>query len=777
MPELLYAKRLYEGRPSLSLEEHCDDTERAARAIFREDGRWAAAWARFFRLRGDAQGRFLLNLRVASLFHDIGKANREFQELMTRRGKPSQQTLRHEHISALVLALPEVRSWLESAPELDVDLITAAVLSHHLKAADSGDLQWGQPRTTCDALRLHLGHPEIRAIFARIQHVAALPPPPPLPTSPWSLAAPWKGALAAGIKRARGLRRQIRRDDARRQLLLAVKAGVIVADSVASGIFRVDEDIERWVDEVVHQGALSGDAIVDKVIAPRIRQIEAKSGGREFGFHRFQQLAAEQGRRALLIAGCGAGKTLAAWKWAARQAQREPIGRVIFLYPTRGTATEGFRDYVGWAPEAEAALVHGSSKYELQEMMSNPPESLVGKHPLPDEREARLFALGLWPRRFFSATVDQFLSFMEHSYGGLCLLPALADSALILDEIHSYDRRMFDDLLAFLEHFDVPVLCMTATLPPDRREALIKRGLVAFPDVAHRRELADLEFQEARPRYSIAPAGGLTGAFDRALAAYRSGARVLWVVNTVARCQDVAALLREALGFEVLTYHSRFRLCDRKDAHRRTVAAFQQSAEPAIAVTTQVCEMSLDLDADMLITEVAPVTALVQRFGRSNRSSSRPLDFRADVLWYEGESHLPYTRKDLEAASLFLSGLGEGEVSQRRLAEALEKFAPPGWKPGVKPPFLTQGYYATPGSLREESDYAVTAVLNSDVEEVVGRLRRRESIDGFLLPVPRAWGDTYEDNPERPSELPRYLAIAQAKHYTPTRGFVVPKGE
>ncbi len=555
-----------------------------------------------------------------------------------------------------------------------------------------------------------------------------------------------------------------------------MKAGLIIADSVASGIFRVDDRIERWVDEVVHQPGLSSDDIEEKVIRPRLRQIETKSG-RPFEFHRFQDLAAEQGRRALLIAGCGAGKTLAAWKWAERQASRESIGRVIFLYPTRGTATEGFRDYVAWAPEAESALVHGSSTYELQEMMTNPPESLDGKRPLPDEREARLFGLGLWPRRFFSATVDQFLSFLENSYGGMCLLPALADSAVIFDEIHSYDRRMFDDLLAFLEHFDVPVLCMTATLPPDRREALIQRGLRAFPDVAHREELADLEFQESRPRYRISSPGGLGAIYDRALATYRSGGRVLWVVNTVARCQEVARMLSEALGVEVLTYHSRFRLSDRKETHRRTVAAFQQSRDPAIAVTTQVCEMSLDLDADMLITEVAPVTSLVQRFGRSNRSSSRPLDFRAEVLWYEPESHLPYSCKDLDAARAFLAELGAGEVSQRRLTEALEKHAPPGREPGIEPPFITGGYYATPGSLREESDYSVTAVLNSDVEEVVRRLERKASIDGFLLPVPKAWGETHEDNPERPSTLPRYLAIAQARHYSATRGFIVPRGE
>jgi len=61
-----------------------------------------------------------------------------------------------------------------------------------------------------------------------------------------------------------------------------------------------------------------------------------------------------------------------------------------------------------------------------------------------NEDQARLFALGLWSRRYFSATVDQFLGFIEHNYTGLCLLPALADSAVIIDEVHSFDKRMFD---------------------------------------------------------------------------------------------------------------------------------------------------------------------------------------------------------------------------------------------------------------------------------------------------------------------------------------------
>lgn len=761
----LLAKSRVKGHAQLSLEQHCSDTEEAAAAIFRESGRWSSSWARFFRLDVVGRKRFLLNLRVAALFHDIGKANEEFQALLVKPSSP-RQTLRHEHLSALVLALPAVRSWLDSNPDIDVDVVTAAVLSHHIKAGPEGELRWGQPNSTRD-LRLYLDHPEILAIFERVREIAGLDPVPELPTRSWSMKPPWFEALATGRQHAKALGRAIRNDDARRSLLLAVKAGVIVADTVASGLFRVGGDMRAWIEQVVHLPRLAAEDIASKIIEPRVGQISGHTGA-PFQFHRFQELAAAQGRRALLLAGCGAGKTLAAWCWAETQARNEPIGRVIFLYPTRGTATEGFRDYVGWAPSAEAALLHGTARYELEAMRENPPESLKGRQVVPDEREARLYALDHWPRRFFSATVDQFLGFMEHSYTGLCLLPALADSAVIFDEVHSYDNRMFDSLLAFLQRFDVPVLCMTATLPPDRRAKLNDPGgLVTFPTEEDRNELQDLEQQECRPRYRVQPVDSAEHAVDRALAAYRDGQRVLWVVNTVRRCHEVADMLARALGSEPIVYHSRFRLCDRKLAHERTIAAFRPGAGPVIAVTTQVCEMSLDLDADMLITEVAPVTALVQRFGRSNRSPTRPWTDRAEVLWYATDKALPYEEEELEASHEFLVELGAGEVSQRSLSEALERHAPQGPDPLLWSPFLNGGYYAVPGSLREDSDFTRLAVLDGDLDELLRLQRDRSPFDGLLVPVPKR-----DISPEpRPAALPRHLWVAPSSRYSPTRGF------
>lgn len=457
-PKQLLAKSKRGDRPPVTLQEHLSDTEKSASQIFCLDRRWGQNWCRFFKLTTEKEKQqFLLNLRVAALFHDIGKANEEFYKAVT--GK-CDQTFRHEHISALILHLPQVRSWLNRTP-LDIEVITAAVLSHHLKASEKGDRQWASPRkgTRGKAIQLYLLHDEVKNILLEIAKIAALDAPPELNFSTFSQDAMWGKAWKEGIDTAKKLMRDITEE--RRSLLLAVKAGLIVSDAAASGLVRENKNIDEWIEDVVHGDAIASTDITENILARRAAQIFAITK-KPFELHNFQKLAAQQGSRVLLLAACGAGKTLAAWKWAEEQVKHYKVGKVIFLYPTRGTATEGFKDYVSWAPEADAALVTGTARYELEAMADNPPDSMQEKDFKTDDR---LFSLGFWSRRYFSATVDQFLGFMEHSYGGICLLPALADSVVIIDEIHSFDLKMFDSLIAFLKHFDIPVLCMTATLP------------------------------------------------------------------------------------------------------------------------------------------------------------------------------------------------------------------------------------------------------------------------------------------------------------------------
>ncbi len=229
---------------------------------------------------------------------------------------------------------------------------------------------------------------------------------------------------------------------------------------------------------------------------------------------------------------------------------------------------------------------------------------------------------------------------------------------VVIDEVHSFSPKMFESLLSFLEHFDIPVLCMTATLSTSRKKALtsdlekkqLGLALAVFP-TEEKQEMEELEKAENRPRYLISSCDQAI-AETEAILAFKQGKRVLWVVNTIDRCRQKARELESILGdnTRIIVYHSRFTLKDRKDKHQQTVNAFQSQKQSVIAVTTQVCEMSLDLDADVLITEIAPISSMVQRFGRSNRHG---LIEHSQIWIYEPPNVKPYNKEEITSAKKF----------------------------------------------------------------------------------------------------------------------------
>lgn len=769
--KVLLAKGYKSNRPHLTLEKHLSDTEEAVMALFGPGRRWGRSMVRFFKIEVLYEA-FILNLRLAALFHDLGKANADFLFAM-KSDSFQPQLIRHEHISALILHLPGIRNWLSKAANVDVEAITGAVLSHHLKAGPGSqgheDYEWGGPRADRSQVGLYLDHPEVKNILRRVADLIEDTQIPELPTQPMTfegkkLVSPWREALRDGRDTANKYRRKLNKSPDRHQLLLALKAGLIASDSVASAMFREQESIDKWVAEAMNN-ALTDKDVENSLIRPRLDAI-ARSVGGPVTLKDFQTEVAKQGDRTLLLAACGSGKTLAAWEWAKEQLKHHELGRVIFLYPTRGTATEGFKDYVGWTPDEEGSLLHGSAAYELEQMIANPPESVRDKN-LVDESAKRLFALGYWPRRYFSATADQFFSFLENQYGGLCMVPLMADAVLVVDEVHSYDDLMFRSLLSYLKYFSGPVLCMTATLPTTRQKELEECGLKIFPSEIQANHLQELQVAEEKPRYKIRQEESLERAESTAIQAYNDGLRVLYVVNTVKRCQEAARRLAERLKTEVLIYHSRFRLKDRQKAHQKTVASFQQDERPVIAVTTQVCEMSLDIDADFLLTENAPVTSLVQRFGRANRKGRREY---AQILAIPTPGDLPYERHELKQAGAFLSELTKmpDRVSQRQLAEKLKKYAGDNDRLEEYASFISSGYYALPGSFRDiDERLSCTSVLDSDLKEVLRLLDDKRPIDAYLLPVPRSGENLLPPTPG----LPKYLYVAPASQYSTISGF------
>ena len=719
--------------------------------------RLSEKWLRFFRLEPNSYATFQRNAVAACVLHDMGKANCGFQAAV--KGDRDAQVIRHEHLSALLLALPTFDRWLGLVGDIDRDILIPTVAGHHLRASRETFAEPLSADRTSFTIDVEGVYPVLNLLSGALDAEPALLE---------GLAQRWAFGpradffdltpLADGLRRRWDtLRRALQNNQQpdRLHLLLAVRTALILADSAGSGLVREGKAIEDWLGSAFDEKQLAdGQSVESKVITPRIEELKRKQPP-WVAWHGFQTASEKLPERTLMLAPCGSGKTLAAWRWVKAQAVQKPVARVIFLYPTRGTATEGFRDYVSWAPEADAALVHGTSEYELQGMFEDVKDSRRDKDFTTEDR---LYALTYWQRRIFSATVDQFLGFMQHSYRSTCLMPLLADSVVVVDEVHSFDKSLFSALRRFLKEFDVPVLCMTASLPSRRIEDLKECGLAVFP--ANLNQYQDLKTKAEWPRYVVSRLADAASAEKAArLAFVEDKRRVLWVVNTVDRCQTLA----RRLG--ALCYHSRFKLDDRRKRHDETMSAFKPDSPAVIAVTTQVCEMSLDLDADVLISEHAPVTSLIQRMGRCNRHDSEK-DRQGQVLLYPPESEKPYSSDDLAGVPEFVAALDGKTVSQSELQVLLEKHGPSDVEVDRYAAFLESGPWAMSReeSLREGADFTADAILDTDTEVYRQLNKGRKPTDGLIVPVPRRFTAQAE-------RIDRY-AVAPASHYDERWGFM-----
>lgn len=432
-------------------------------------------------------------------------------------------------------------------------------------------------------------------------------------------------------------------------------------------------------------------------------------------------------------AGCGTGKTVAAYLWAARN---HPSRRLYFCYPTTGTATEGFKDYLldlnDERGDGIARLFHSRRDVDFEIILNTGADSLTSDLDTDILRDA----LEAWSTPIAACTVDTVLGLTQNHRRGLFAWPALAQSAFVFDEVHAYDDRLFGALLQFLQNLPgLPCLLMTASLPKHREEALARalrevHGVVLEP-IHGPAELEDL------PRYhkEIEAQGDPLDRIQREL---ESRGKVLWVCNTVGRVVEAA---KAASHLGPIVYHSRFRYEDRVRQHADVVAAFSKDRPgPALAICSQVAEMSLDLQGcTLLVTDLAPVPALIQRLGRLNRQANKKDDPTRPFIVVTPDSALPYEPADLEAACTWLKALPAAEISQQLLVEL--------WKQSdERPPnrgrsnWLEGGPITEVGELRKTSP-GITVLMKDDEPAVIANRKAlaRVTIPMTMGGIPKNW--------------------------------------
>ncbi len=136
------------------------------------------------------------------------------------------------------------------------------------------------------------------------------------------------------------------------------------------------------------------------------------------------------------------------------------------------------------------------------------------------------------------------------------------------------------------------------------------------------------------------------------------GGRRLIIVNTVERAQKLYLALRKGgIAEEDITLvHSRFRPADRLSQMERL-----RARKDGIVIATQAIEAGVDLSSAILITELAPWSSLVQRFGRANRYAEWNDQGGAIVYWIDLPAELaaPYEAQELDAARTRLETISD----------------------------------------------------------------------------------------------------------------------
>lgn len=350
----------------------------------------------------------------------------------------------------------------------------------------------------------------------------------------------------------------------------------------------------------------------------------------------------------------GEGKTEAALFLSEAFAIKAGQQGLFFGLPTQATANQMLgrverflADRPGPPGAAQLVLTHG------QALLSRHFERLLSG--VYDERTGGSVRAERWfvsRKRTLLAgtavgTIDQALLGVLRIRHGFVRLFGLAGKVVVFDEVHAYDTYTSELILRlaeWLHALGASVIILSATLPSHRRQALLgsmgggEIATVAYPRVSVARN-GRVEVTPIRSRRPALELGldhmpdDLDAVGQRLISAIQDGGCAGWVRNTIARAQEAFqwALSARTTGAlphdtQVLLLHSRFPAIERQQREAILVEWLGRGGRRparALVIGTQVFEQSIDIDFDILATDLAPVDLVLQRAGRLHRHDGR----------------------------------------------------------------------------------------------------------------------------------------------------------
>lgn len=377
----------------------------------------------------------------------------------------------------------------------------------------------------------------------------------------------------------------------------------------------------------------------------------------------------------IIEAPMGVGKTESALIGVEQLSTKTKASGMFFGLPTQATSDGIFYRINNWLQDLDdekksLQLVHG--KAALNDGFTSLPRSNIC-----DEEVTGSVIVNEWftGRKtavlddFVVGTIDQFLMIaLKQKHLSLRHL-GISKKVVVIDEVHAYDAYMNQYLykaLRWMGAYNVPVIILSATLPAKTRIELIEnyiRGsgkklrdvekpkdwettkaypLITYNDGMSIKQFSDID-TTTHSSVSILRLceGDLIETLDEQL---KDGGIAGVIVNTVRRAQEITEQCSKHFGEDLVELlHSSFIATDRIEKEKQLLQTIGKEAkrpDKKIIVGTQVIEQSLDINFDLLISDLAPMDLLIQRIGRLHRHSlnKRPLALAKPKLYVMGTS-------------------------------------------------------------------------------------------------------------------------------------------
>lgn len=376
-----------------------------------------------------------------------------------------------------------------------------------------------------------------------------------------------------------------------------VYTGKYIPDSNAWKEYLLIKGLLNKFDYIVSAGYENAESAIDLHEKKLVKNIEKFLNGKELRpAQKFMKM--NRDKNLIVIAPTGSGKTEASLLWMNGE-------KSFYTLPLKVSSNAIYLRIKENYEYKDVALLHSDAMaVYLREYNGN--EDIGEKY----ERSKML------SQPLTVCTVDQLFRFVYRALGTEIFAATLKYSKLVLDEIQAYEPRVIATIiygLKMIQEMGGKFAIITATFPPVLKYFMEQYGLVEGKQYIFK-DFTGKEYQvEKYPRHKVEIRHSEMNLDEIRMRG--KNRKVLVICNTVSKAQK---LYKKLEGENVWLLHSKYIRRDRAFLERK-IMEFSESGESGIWITTQIVEASLDIDFDILYTEMCTADSLLQRMGRCNR--------------------------------------------------------------------------------------------------------------------------------------------------------------